>query len=149
MIELDFKEYSEKVLAKIRDTQNILLATCAENHVTTRLVGQLLWEDEIIFSTGIGSYKVAQIKKNPNVAFYLDKLNIEAEASLWGHPEKHPAFESAYGEKYPQYVSKYGYTPEDVVVTAKIKKIQIYTYQGKACKDIIDFEAKRAYRIEL
>ena len=149
MKELNFKEYSDQVLTKIRDTENIVLATCADNHVTTRLVGHLLHEHTIMFSTKIGSYKVEQIKQNSQVAFFLDGLNIEAIASVYGHPSTHPAYSKAYAAKYPDYVSTYASTPEDVVITADIQKIQIYSYDGSAGKIIIDFDEERAYRIEL
>jgi len=150
MTELDYRPYSTRLLAQIRDTKNIVLATCGDEQVTTRLVGHLLLDGQIVFSTCLRSFKVAQMQKNPKVAFFLDGLNIEAEASLYGHPQSYPAFTEAYGQKYPEYVSTYGYMPDDVVITAQIKKISIYVFaDGKGCKDIIDFEASKAYRIEL
>ena len=149
MKELNFKEQSDKNLTHIRDAKNIVLATCTNGHVTTRLVGHLLQGHTILFSTGIGSYKVEQIRQNPQVAFFLDGLNIEATASLCGHPDTHPTFKKLYVAKYPEYVSTYGSNPEDVVVSANIQKIQIYSYEDGAGKIIIDFNEERAYRIEL
>lgn len=149
MKELNYKEYSESILSQINNAKNIVLATCADSIVTTRLVGHLLSKNTIMFSTNINSFKIAQIKKNPNVAFHLEGLNIEAAASLYGHPETHPTYRKDYGEKYPEYVSTYGYSPDDVLVSAEIKKIQIYSYDGTPGKNIIDFEAEKAYRIEV
>lgn len=149
MTELNYNEYREKVLSQIRDTKNIVLATAADDHVTTRAVGHILLGEDIIFSTGGSSFKISQIKANPNVAFYLDGVNIEAAASVYGHPETHPEFVKAYKIKYPEYVNQYGYDPGDVAVVCQISKIQIYMFTDKACKDIIDFKKKKAYRIEL
>lgn len=149
MKELNFKEHSDQVLSQIHDTKNIVLATCTNNHVTTRLVGHLLQGQTILFSTGIDSYKVEQIRHNPQVAFFLNGLNIEAIASLYGHPDIHPTFSNEYENKYPEYVSTYDSSPTDVVVASKIQKIQIYSYENSAGKIIIDFDEERAYRIEL
>lgn len=149
MKELNYKEYREHVLSQISDVKNIVFATCADSLVTTRLVAHLLYENTILFSTDINSFKVDQIKKNPHVAFHVGGVNIEAVASLYGHPEIHPTFVKDYGEKYPEYVSQYGYSPDDIIIAAEIKKIQIYSYDGTAGKNIIDFEAGKAYRIEL
>lgn len=149
MNELNFEEYKKSVLNQISEIKNIVLATSADGSVTTRLVGQLLYDNKIAFSTSGNSFKVEQINKNPNVAFFLNGLNIEAEARLCGHPEEHPVAVEAYVKKYPEYVSKYGYEPDDVLVIADIKKVQIYTFTDRACKDIVDFKEERAYRIEL
>lgn len=149
MKELSFKEYSNQILSQIRDTKNIVLATCANNHATTRLVGHLIQGNTILFSTGSGSYKVEQIRQNPQVAFFLDGLNIEAIASVYGHPDKLPAFRSEYETKYPEYVNAYGFNLDAVVVAANIQKVQIYNYESGAGKIIIDFIEERAYRIEL
>ena len=149
MTKYPFHEFAEKVLSEIKETQNIILATCADNRVTTRLVGHLLYGHTLVFSTNIDSLKVAQIKRNPNVAFYLNGYNIEAVAKLYGHPQTHPTFEKDYAEKYPEYVSTYGYSPDDVLVTAEIKLIQSYSYNGTAGKNIIDFVTEKAYRSEI
>lgn len=149
MNELNFRELSDQILTQICDAKNIVLATCADGHVTTRMVGHLLSGRTIMFSTGNGSYKVAQIRQNPQVAFFLDGLNIEATASIYGHPDTHPTFKQEYADKYPEYVSTYSSDPEDIVVTAEIQKVQIYSYEGGAGKIIVDFYQERAYRIEL
>ncbi len=109
----------------------------------------MLYDNNILISTGINSAKVAQIKENANVAFSLGELNIEAVATVYGHPSTHPSFKMDYHEKYPDLGTLYESSPDDVLIISNIKKIQIYSFPGKPCKDIIDFEANKAYRIDL
>ena len=79
----------------------------------------------------------------------MNDLNIEAEATLYGHPSTYPEFQSEYNKKYPPLTDIYESSPEDVLVICKIKAVNIYVFDGKACKDIVDFEKEKAYRIEL
>ena len=43
----------------------------------------------------------------------------------------------------------YESSPDDVLVICKINKVNVYAFVEKACKDIIDFETKNAYRINV
>ena len=149
MTDLDFKEYSDAVYAKINECTQCVFATCADNYVTTRIVCPLLLDGNIIISTGINSLKASQIKKNPNVAITLDHFNIEARATLYGHPSAYPGFQTEYNKKYPDLANIYESSPNDVLLVCEIKKVQLYSYVNFPGKDIIDFEEEKAYRIEL
>ena len=149
MTDLNFKEYSDAIITQINESTQCVLATCADNYVTTRIVCPLLKDGAIMISTGINSIKSSQIKKNPNVAISLGHLNIEAEATLCGHPSAYPEFQTEYNKKYPDLADIYESSPDDVLVVCKIKRVQLYSYVNLPGKDIIDFEEEKAYRIEL
>ena len=149
MKELDYNEHSKNVLEKIKDEKNIVLATSADGRVTTRIVGQLLFNGMIMFTTDSKSFKVSQIKENSNVAFHLNGINIESVATLIGHPDTVPLYNEEYERKYPEYVSKYESFPDDVVVASKIKRADMYVFDETAGKIVIDFEAEKAYRVDL
>jgi len=141
MTEYPFHEFAEKVLSEIKETQNIILATCADNRVTTRLVGHLLYGHTLVFSTNIDSLKVAQIKRNPNVAFYLNGYNIEAVAKLYGHPQTHPTFEKDYAEKYPESI-------DGIIIHGTGGKNPLLPF-GKALAGITRFFSGDRYRARL
>ncbi|MBR6650014.1 MAG: hypothetical protein IKL36_01250 [Clostridia bacterium] len=149
MTELNYDEYKSGFLDSLNECTRIVLATCADNIVTTRVVCPILAEDSIMFSTGINSFKCQQMKANSKVAFSLGDFNIEADTQFYGHPSTHPYFPAEYSKKYPHLGEIYESSPDDVLVICKIKKVNVYAFIGKACKDIIDFETKNAYRIEL
>ena len=149
MTELNFKEYSDSILTQLDESKQCVLATCADNYITTRIVCPLLMDGAIMISTKINNLKSAQIKKNANVALSFGHLNVEAEATLYGHPSTYPEFQTVYNKKYPDLASIYESSPDDVLIICKIKKVQLYSYIDFPGKDIIDFEEEKAYRIEL
>ncbi len=149
MLELNYGEFLDEIVRKLEPAQQIVLATCADDAITTRLVCPLNDGLTIMISTGKNSLKIEQIRKNPRVALVLDGINIEATAELYGHPDDHPTFFDRYAKKYPEIVKTYKSTPDGMLVILKPTKVSIYQYTGKACKDILDVKAKRAYREEL
>lgn len=149
MMELNYEDFWAEIEAQLRPAEAIILATSADSRVTTRTVCPLLDGTDILISTGGRSLKIQQIKANPNVALVLGGINIEAFATLYGHPGTHPTFPAAYAEKYPQLGAIYKSEPEDVLIVARPKRITLYKYTGKACEDVLDMEAKKAFRIEL
>ncbi len=150
MTELNFKTFWDDVRGQLETANTIILATCVENHITTRTMAPLLDGTSILLSTGRNSLKVQQMQQNPNIALVLGGINIEATAEIYGHPSTYPTYKEIYAARYPEYAETYKSSPEDVLVIAKMQKISIYNYcDGKACKDILDVSEKRAYRIEL
>ena len=150
MTELDFKTFWDDVRGQLEKANTIILATCVDNHITTRTMAPLLDGTSILLSTGRNSLKIQQMQQNPHIALVLGGINIEAIAEVYGHPSTYPRYEEIYAARYPEYVEKYESSPEDVLVLAKIQKISVYNYcDGKACKDILDISEERAYRIEL
>ena len=149
MTELNFKEYCDTIIAQINESKQCVLATCADNLITTRIVCPLFMDKSIMISSGINSLKASQIKNNPNVAISVGHLNIEAEAMLYGHPSTYTNFREEYNKKYPELANIYESSPEDVLIICKIKKVHIYSYVTFPGKDIIDFENEKAYRIKL
>nr|WP_278308398.1 pyridoxamine 5'-phosphate oxidase family protein [Oxobacter pfennigii] len=127
----------------------MVLATCADNKVTARMMCHINDGLTIMFSTNKNSQKVKQIGKNPNVALAIGNLKIEAAAELSGHPSSHPFFLEEYPGKFPHLGKIYSSTPDDLLIIAKPIKISFYKFTGRPCEDVLEIENKRAYRIEL
>lgn len=150
MTELSYADFWNEIDAKIRPAEAMVLATCSGGRVTTRTICPLSMGEDILFSTNDGSLKITQIRENPNIALALDGINVEAVAQLYGHPDSHPTFMKEYAAKYPGVVSTYESSPDGMLVIAKPTVISVYRFvDGKACKDILDVPAHRAYRVEL
>jgi len=149
MEELNYEALSEEIAKILRKAKEIVLATSADGHVTARLMAPLSDGLVVMMSTGGNSQKVAQMRRNPNVALAIGNLKMEAEAELFGHPSGHPTFLKDYAKKFPLYAKLYKSAPEDVLVIARPKKIALYKFAGKPCEDILLPEEKRAYRMSL
>ena len=149
MEELNYETLAKEIEKQLQKAKEIVLATSADNHVSARLMAPLSDGLLVMMSTGGGSQKVEQMRRNPNVALAIGNLKIEAQAELFGHPSGHPTFLKAYAKKFPLYAKLYKSAPEDVLVIAHPAKIALYKYVGKPCEDILLPAERRAYRASL
>lgn len=148
-MQLPYDALKQEIEAALGEAHGLILATSAGDKVTARMMACLYMEEKIWFSTRRTSEKVAQLRQNPQVAFAADNLQIEAVATLMGHPDDHPAFQAAYRQKYALYAAQYESTPEDVLVCARIKKAMLYKYLDGPCKEVWLPGEKRAERVPL
>lgn len=149
MNELNYIELRSEIEKKLQTEEMIVLATCADNKVTARMMCHINDGLTIMFSTSKNSQKVEQMRQNPNIALAIGNLKIEAVAELFGHPSGHPFFLEEYPRKFPHLGKIYSSTPDDLLVIAKPIKISLYKFTSKPCEDVLEIENDRAYRIEL
>jgi uncharacterized pyridoxamine 5'-phosphate oxidase family protein len=149
MEKLDYDELLNEIIKKLQSEETIILATCANSKVTARTMCHINDGLTILFSTNKNSQKVEQIKQNPNVAFAIDNLKIEAVAELFGHPSGHHLFLEEYPKKFPHLGKEYPPTSDDLLIIAKPIKISLFKYFGKPCEDVLEIEGKKAYRLDL
>ena len=146
---LSYNELSDEIEERLKSEETIILATYADNKITARAMAPVNDGLLILFSTNINSEKVAQMKQNPNIALAIGNIQVEAVAELFGHPKGHEFFVKEYPKKFLHYSAVYPEKPEDLLVIARPKKISLYKYLGKTCKDVLDIENSCAYRIDL
>jgi uncharacterized pyridoxamine 5'-phosphate oxidase family protein len=81
----------------------ITLATSAQNKVTARMMSYVNEDLTIYFQTSGNSEKALQIEQNPNIAFAVANIQIEAVARKCGHPMgiKNKGFVKKYEDKFP------------------------------------------------
>lgn len=149
MNELDYNKLSNEVMKKLRKEKSIVLATCADNRVMARMVSHINDGLTILFSTGRNNQKAEQIRQNPNIAFAIDNLKIEAVAEFFGHPGGHPSFLKEYQKKFPLLVKLYPSSPDDLLIIAKPIKISLYKYLGRPCEEVLETDSETAYRLDL
>ncbi|WMJ87436.1 pyridoxamine 5'-phosphate oxidase family protein [Anaerocolumna sp. MB42-C2] len=149
MEELNFIALSNEIEEILKSQENIVLATCANNHVTARIINHINDGLTILFSTSRNSEKVEQIEQNPYVALAIGNLKIEAVAELFGHPKGHSLFLKEYPKKFPYLGEIYPENPNDLLIIAHPVKISLFKFMGKPCEDVLEMKNKRAYRREL
>jgi len=149
MKKLDFEELHQEVAEKLATEKSIVLSTASGNKVTARTMSHVNDGLEIMIQTGGNSEKAIQIRNNPNVAFAVSNVQIEAVAAFSGHPldERNNRFVVLYKQKFPQYFERYSSYPDEILLRFQPTKVILYKYiDGNPCKDILDVSAQEAFR---
>jgi len=144
---LNYAELKNEIIWMLENTQEITLATCFKNKVTARTMAIVNEELTIMFQTDSNSEKIQQMRGNPNIAFAIGNIQIEAMARICENPKENPFFLDKYKEKYPQYYAKYTDILDEILVIAIPVKTSLYKYiDGMPCVDILDVQANKAFR---
>ncbi|MCL2056561.1 MAG: pyridoxamine 5'-phosphate oxidase family protein [Oscillospiraceae bacterium] len=147
MTQLDFDEAAGQIISVLQKEKHIVLATSSGGKVTARTMSHVNHGLTVYFQTGSASEKFGQIKSNPNIAFAVNNLQIEAVGEICGHPSKTPVFIGLYKEKHPSSYEKYTDLEDEVLIKASIVKAIFYKYiDGMPCREIVDVAGKKAYR---
>jgi len=144
---LDYEKLAAEIEKKLRKKKEIVLSTCAGDHVTARTMCHINDGLQVLFSTDRRSLKAMQMQENPRIALTVDDLTIEATAELFGRPKGHALFIREYPKKFPHLGKAYPETPDDLLIIAHPKKIQLFRYIGKPAWDVLEPETSKAYRI--
>jgi general stress protein 26 len=146
MIVIDFDELSNEIIQILEKEQLIVLATSSDNKVTARTMCHVNDGLDIYFGTSNNSTKYEQISNNPEVAFVVGNMQIEAVATICGHPSKNPEYTKIYNAKFPHLAGLYPPREDDVVIKCIPTKITLYKFDGKPSWGILYPNEKRAYR---
>ena len=121
---------TDEVTSVLAKEKTIILATAANNRVTTRSVSHVNDGMTIYFQTGSSYLKTQQIRINPNVAISVEGYDIEGKAALLGHPldAKNSLFIKLYKDKHPQYTDIWSTLPEEIVVKVEIEIVKKWRY---------------------
>jgi Predicted flavin-nucleotide-binding protein len=120
----------EEIIAVLEAEKSIILATAADNRVTTRTMSHVNDGMVIYFQTGKDYLKSQQIRINPSVAISVAGYDIEGYAMLLGHPldEENNLFANLYKEKHPQYTDIWSTYADEIVVKVEIKLVRTWRY---------------------
>ena len=147
MEELNYEKLSHEIEKKLQKERSLILATCADEKVTARMVSHINDGLTILFSTSRNSQKAEQMRQNPNIALAIKNTDIEAVAELFGQPSGHPFFQKAYQKKFPAFGKLYPEDPDTLLVIARPVKITLFKYSKGACWDVLEVDEKKAYRL--
>ena len=147
MTKIDFDKISEEVISILEKEQSIVLATAANDKVTARTISHVNDGLTIYFQTGTSSEKFQQMKSNPNTAFAVGNMQIEAVVEICGHPNKNPHFIELYKAKFPRYFELYTNHEDEIVIKAIPQKVKFWKYfDGAPCCEMVDLIHRKAYR---
>lgn len=145
---LEFNQLKDEVVKILEREKSITLSTSANNKVTARTMSHVNEDLIIYFQTGGSSEKAQQIEQNPNVAFAVANIQIEAIARKCGHPmeSKNKGFADKYKEKFPAYFEKYTNLPDEILFETYPVKIKMYKYVDENPTIIVlDMQENKAY----
>ena len=152
MKKLDFDLLCQEAIEKLETEKSIILSTAFGNKVTARTMSHVNDGLKMMVQTDRNSEKAVQIKENPHVAFAISNIQIEAVATLCGHPldAQNHRFIELYAQKFSQYLGKYTNHPDEILLCFQPTKITFYKYiNGQPCKDVLDIINQDAYRFEI
>lgn len=142
----DYTEFLNEAVDRLSEANHIVLATSVSDKVTARTMSHVNTGLMIMFQTGENSEKAAQIMANPNVAFAVRNMQIEAVAKIAGRPTENELFINLYRQKFPDAYAKYTNLPDEILIIANPKKISFYKYaDGKPFRHICLISDKKVY----
>jgi len=120
----------DDVITALEKESKIVLATCANNRVTIRIMSHVNDGLDVYFQTGEFYLKTQQIKANPNVAFSFGTYEIEGVAEVLGHPmdDSNRLFIEKCKVKHPNAVERWSNVPDQVVIKIKPKLARQWRY---------------------
>jgi general stress protein 26 len=151
--DLDFKETLQTKLDVLEGARQIVLSTCSNNRVTSRVVDCACYNEKIYLLTWAHHTKCIQIEENPNVALCYDNLQIEGVAEIKGSPliKSNTAHSNKYRAKQPEIYDKFAEYDGMVIIKVDIKSIHSWEdWQGESngyFLDIVDISKRQAFRI--
>lgn len=146
---LNYNDLADEITKSLQSEQGLILATCANNRVTARMICHINDGLTILFGTSRTSQKVAQMRQNPNVALAIGNVKIEAVAEIFGHPSGHALFQKEFPRKFPHLGAVYPSTPDDLLIIARPAKVALFKYTNGPCEDVLEVDARKAYRLSL
>ncbi|MGL4697986.1 pyridoxamine 5'-phosphate oxidase family protein [Enterococcus larvae] len=126
-----FENELKKVLAKVAKRGVAVLATSAADHVSSRPVSVVVYDEKIVFQTSTKLLKYQQIQKNQQVALCVDNIQIEGTAVLGGRPSEDHRFSEAYREKHLGSYTNYSHMDSSRVIEVQPQKIIMWVYKDK------------------
>lgn len=136
-----FEDELEKVLAKVAKRGIAVLATSAEDRVTSRPVSVVVYDGKIAFQTSTKLLKYQQIQKNQQVALCVDNIQIEGRAVIGVRPPEDVHFSKLYKEKHLGSYNNYSHMDSSRVIEIYPEKITMWIYKDKE-PYIVTFQIK-------
>ena len=120
----------DDVIKALEKEKTIILATCADNRVTTRAMSHVNEGLTVYFQTGKDYLKCRQIRDNPNVAITVGGFDMEGKATLLSHPldTENEFFIKLFEAKHTQYANVWSKRPEEIVVKVEINAVRQWRY---------------------
>ena len=107
----------------------MVLSSCAENRVTSRVMSVVVIDGKFNCQTDQRYLKFRQIKANPNVSLCANNFSIEGECRIMGKPFENEFFINAMQEHFPDAVSRWSELPTECVLEITPKLVSSWIYE--------------------
>ncbi|MBU2572471.1 MAG: pyridoxamine 5'-phosphate oxidase family protein [Elusimicrobia bacterium] len=146
---LDYNTLESEVVAILNKNSVCSLATSCDDKVTVRAMGYAADGLKVYFQTDISFTKVAQIRKNPNVAICAGNLQAEGTAALKGHPfdKENENFVRLFKAKNPSCYKAFTGIKTVIVIEVELHFAALWKNEGaRNLMDFLDRRKHSAYR---
>jgi len=152
MKEFNFEEIINEKYKMLEDVTEMVLSTCSENRVTSRVVSTACYGSKVIFLSWGHHTKCTQMRINPRVALCYNNFQIEGIASIMGRvTDKNNAnYAQLYQAKQSKYFDIFSRFEGMQIIEIEIQSISYFGFEGMSFYvDRINLINKIAYREDL
>lgn len=148
MEEINFERLQKEIIDFLKANKHMVLATCADSHVTARTISIINNGLKIFFQTDRDFVKYQQIKQNYNVALSYGNIQIEGKAQITSHPLENCFFKENYQRYHEGSFQKYSHLKDEVIIEVEPTLITLWKYdtENKPFREYLMLEQKKAYR---
>ena len=132
----------------LQANRKMVLATCADSHVTARTVSTINDGLKIFFQADRDSVKCRQIQQNSNVALASGNIQIEGKARITCHPLENSFFGENYQRHHESAFRRYSQLKDEVIIEVEPTLITFWKYdsENKPFREYLLPGEKKAYR---
>jgi general stress protein 26 len=148
MEEINFERLRQETIDYLQANRKMVLATCADSHVTARTVSTINDGLKIFFQADRDYVKCRQIQQNSNVALACGNIQIEGKARITCHPLENSFFTENYQRYHESAFRKYSHMKDEVVIEVEPTLIAFWKYdsENKPFREYLLPGEKKAYR---
>lgn len=150
--EFDFEEIIKEKYKILDDVSEMVLSTCSDNRVTSRIVSTACYGPKVVFLSWGHHTKCMQMQLNPMVALCHDNFQIEGIATIRGDvlDPKNSYYAKLYEAKQANYFNIFSRFPGMKIIEIEMQSIVCFGFEGNQFyNDRIDLVNKTARREDL
>ncbi|MGN1112513.1 MAG: pyridoxamine 5'-phosphate oxidase family protein [Acutalibacteraceae bacterium] len=124
-----FEENCKKFFDDFGESKNMVLSTCADDAVSSRMMSVIVIDGCFYFQTDKNFRKCSQIFINPNVALCADNISVEGKCSEEGIPFDNKDFIRLFEQYYNCSYNKYSSLSNERLFKVEPVYIQKWIYE--------------------
>ncbi|MDD2773292.1 MAG: pyridoxamine 5'-phosphate oxidase family protein [Elusimicrobiales bacterium] len=139
MTPIDYNALESEVAEILTKNAVCALATSSDDRVTVRSMVYVSTGLKVYFQTDMSFMKIAQIRKNPNVAICTENLQAEGTATLKGHPFEKGNENFAHLFKAKNSVSYKLYTANKTEIVIEVELHSVTLWKNEGARGLMEF----------
>lgn len=141
---MEFQEHWNELLASWSDHKTMVLSTCEQNYVTSRMMSVVRMGSDWYFQTDCTFRKYRQLKNNPNASLCFDNVQLEGVCTEVGKPENHKEFCQLFKQYFKGSYQSYSCLKNERLFQFEPTWVKRWMYvDGIAYEEIFDVSNQR------